>query len=226
MGRPGIRVYPAYASPEPRRWENVSSLRLPLLVLLGAEAVLALLISVVPLVGLLHALLFLVTAVVFLVWLHRARRNAVAVRHQFGPGWAIGGWFVPLANVYIPLRVVLDTGWAAVRAGRRGDGDLAGRRVVGVLGAVVGDRLPADDDGEGHRHVEVVGVLRRLRPRRDVAQLGVPGAGRRLAGGGRAPDHGRPGAGRPDSLSRRVCSFSTSTVRTTQSAMTCCSAGL
>lgn len=118
-GPPGYPGYPAYASPEPRRWENVSSLRLPLLVLLGAEAVLALLISVVPLVGLLHALLFLVTAVVFLVWLHRARRNAVAVRHQFGPGWAIGGWFVPPANVYIPLRVVLDTGWAAVAPDRR-----------------------------------------------------------------------------------------------------------
>jgi hypothetical protein len=112
--------YPGQAWPEPRRWEDVSSLRVPLLVLLGADAVLAPLIMVVPLAGLLHLLLFVVTAVVFVIWLRRARGNAVAVRHQFGPGWTIGGWFVPAANVYIPMRVVLDIGWAAVAPDKRG----------------------------------------------------------------------------------------------------------
>ena len=112
--------YPGHAWPEPRRWGDVSALRVPLLVLLGADAVLALSIMVVPLAGPLFVLLFLVTAVVFVIWLRRARSNAVGVRHQFAPGWVIGGWFVPAANVYIPLRVVLDIGWAAVAPDKRG----------------------------------------------------------------------------------------------------------
>ncbi|MEV1121763.1 zinc ribbon domain-containing protein [Actinosynnema sp. NPDC049800] len=41
-----------HAPAEPRRWEDVSSLRTPLLVLLVADAVLALSTMVVPLVGL------------------------------------------------------------------------------------------------------------------------------------------------------------------------------
>ncbi|MFE2374747.1 DUF4328 domain-containing protein [Streptomyces sp. NPDC059398] len=45
------------------------------------------------------------TAVVFIIWFHRARKNAAV----FAPdiqgrkaGWAIGGWFVPLGSLWIP----------------------------------------------------------------------------------------------------------------------------
>jgi hypothetical protein len=48
---------------------------------------------------------------VFLVWLYSARRNVevYGARHQhYAKGWAIGGWFVPVANAVVPLRVVID----------------------------------------------------------------------------------------------------------------------
>ncbi|MFG3409061.1 DUF4328 domain-containing protein [Streptomyces sp. NPDC048142] len=48
------------------------------------------------------------TAVVFIIWFHRTRRNAEvfdAGVQRMGPGWAVGGWFVPLANFWLPYRV-------------------------------------------------------------------------------------------------------------------------
>lgn len=56
-------------------------------------------------------LLYVATAVVVIVWLYRARRNVevYGARHQrYAPGWAIGGWFVPLVNCYVPFRVTAD----------------------------------------------------------------------------------------------------------------------
>ncbi|WP_158850006.1 DUF4328 domain-containing protein [Saccharothrix deserti] len=112
--------YPtAYGPPMPQRWYDVSGLRLVLIVLLGVETVLALLMMVSPLANLGFFLLFIATAVVLVIWLYRARRNAAAGKHQFGPGWEIGGWFIPFAAWYIPVRVVLDIGWAGAPAGRR-----------------------------------------------------------------------------------------------------------
>jgi hypothetical protein len=55
----------------------------------------------------LAALLF--AGVSFICWLRRARMNLIAVGApplRWGPGWTIGGWFVPLANLVIPLLVV------------------------------------------------------------------------------------------------------------------------
>lgn len=52
---------------------------------------------------------FLVTAIVFWVWEHRANRNARALGArgmEFTPGWCVGWWFVPLANlVQVPKSV-------------------------------------------------------------------------------------------------------------------------
>ncbi|WUS98802.1 DUF4328 domain-containing protein [Streptomyces sp. NBC_00708] len=58
--------------------------------------------------GMLQGLTFLVTAVVFLVWLRRARLNAEVFdprAHSLRPGWAIGAWFVPIGNFWLPYRV-------------------------------------------------------------------------------------------------------------------------
>ncbi|GIF75527.1 DUF4328 domain-containing protein [Asanoa siamensis] len=44
-----------------------------------------------------------------IVWLWRARKNVDAFPYTevtLGPGWAIGGWFVPGANLYLPGRMV------------------------------------------------------------------------------------------------------------------------
>ncbi|MEU7280204.1 DUF4328 domain-containing protein [Streptomyces sp. NPDC045431] len=67
--------------------------------------------------GVLESLSFLATAVVFILWFHRVRVNAgVFAPDMFGsgPGWAIGAWFIPIANVVIPCKIARQT-WRASR---------------------------------------------------------------------------------------------------------------
>ncbi|MER5631701.1 DUF4328 domain-containing protein [Streptomyces nitrosporeus] len=73
----------------------------------------------------------LATAVVFLVWFHRVRRNAEvfdAGAQPMKPGWAIGAWFVPIANLWLPRRVAGGIWEASVLPGggpgRRADSPL------------------------------------------------------------------------------------------------------
>lgn len=59
--------------------------------------------------ALLQILAIVVTAASFITWLFLARRNLRTWRIDglgWGPGWAIGGWFIPLANLFIPPQVV------------------------------------------------------------------------------------------------------------------------
>jgi hypothetical protein len=67
-----------------------------------------------------QAVAFVACGVVFLVWFHRVRINA-EVFHPDGQemkrGWAIGGWFVPVANLWFPRRIAGDIWRASARAG-------------------------------------------------------------------------------------------------------------
>lgn len=50
-------------------------------------------------------------AVVYLCWFQRVRANAQVFSpagHRKSPGWAIGGWFVPVVNLWFPRRITLD----------------------------------------------------------------------------------------------------------------------
>ena len=67
-----------------------------------------------PLVTLFSGVLtlgWLYTAATFMVWLYQARQ-ALDRRGETGmrwaTGWTIGGWFIPLANLVIPARVVAE----------------------------------------------------------------------------------------------------------------------
>lgn len=72
------------------------------------------------------AVVGLTAGVVFLVWLARARRNVQAgprCSHApdapvLGPGWAIGAWFVPIANFVLPP-IVLGDLWRGSRPAAR-----------------------------------------------------------------------------------------------------------
>ncbi|MFG2565774.1 DUF4328 domain-containing protein [Streptomyces sp. NPDC048567] len=67
------------------------------------------------LAGLLQAYTFLATVVVFLVWMRRVRRNAEVFdpsAHSMRPGWAVGSWFVPIGNLWLPYRVASGV-WTA-----------------------------------------------------------------------------------------------------------------
>jgi hypothetical protein len=56
---------------------------------------------------------FAATGVAFVVWFVIAYRNldGLGARQRWGTGWAIGGWFVPVANLFMPKRLANDL-WA------------------------------------------------------------------------------------------------------------------
>ncbi|MEU8586389.1 DUF4328 domain-containing protein [Streptomyces sp. NPDC048664] len=59
---------------------------------------------------------------VYLCWFYRVRVNAEVFdqsAHSKARGWAIGGWFVPVANLWFPRRVTLDIWDASTPWGRR-----------------------------------------------------------------------------------------------------------
>lgn len=119
--------------------------------------------------------LLLVAGVLMIIWLYRAhasdRMNAAWLQH--GSGWAIGGWFVPILNLWRPYQMVRDVERGAT-SGRSSSAvvGLWWAGWLGTRGAVPGRR----------RH--------------------GPGSGSRLPGGPASPGrrlHGRrcgPGPGR------------------------------
>jgi hypothetical protein len=59
------------------------------------------------------AIIYLVGVVVgaacFIPWFHRAYKNMASWRAtRFSSGWAIGGWFIPFANLVVPYLVAKD----------------------------------------------------------------------------------------------------------------------
>lgn len=66
-----------------------------------------------------NLVLFLLTAGLFITWLFRAHRSdrMYPVQLHHASGWAIGGWFVPILNLWRPAQMVLD-----VRRGASGTG--------------------------------------------------------------------------------------------------------
>lgn len=66
-------------------------------------------------VGIVQFGLLVVAAVFFIRWFHRAYKNLIplgAGQLRFGPGWAIGGWFVPILSIWRPKQIANDI-WRA-----------------------------------------------------------------------------------------------------------------
>ncbi|MFJ8039118.1 DUF4328 domain-containing protein [Kitasatospora sp. NPDC096147] len=71
----------------------------------------------VPVMTLLSA----ASLVTVIYWLRRCRRNAEVFApgtHRYSPGFAVGGWLIPVAMLWIPRRVTLDVRRASGLAGR------------------------------------------------------------------------------------------------------------
>lgn len=67
--------------------------------------------GLVTLAGFLQTVTYIATIVVFLIWFHRVRVNAEVFQpfgHRKKRGWAIGGWFVPVVNLWFPRRIAID----------------------------------------------------------------------------------------------------------------------
>lgn len=81
--------------------------------------------------------LYVLAAVAFLVWLHRVVSNSHGLGERglrFTPGWAVGWWFIPFANLVRPAQVMSET-WRASDP-RRVRSDVRTRSQVSV--ALVG----------------------------------------------------------------------------------------
>jgi Domain of unknown function (DUF4328) len=62
-------------------------------------------------IGLTQLALFVVTAVFFIAWFHRAYKNVRSLgvsAQRFPTGWAIGAWFVPFLNLVRPKAIAND----------------------------------------------------------------------------------------------------------------------
>ncbi len=65
--------------------------------------------------GLLYLLVFVVLVVVFLMWLHRIRKNESYLDitgTRFSTGWSIWVWFIPIMNLFRPYQIVKEA-WQA-----------------------------------------------------------------------------------------------------------------
>ena len=62
------------------------------------------------LVGFLAEVPVIVVGVLFVIWFHRAATVASRLSRpaRRTPGWAVGGWLIPIGNLYIPYQSALD----------------------------------------------------------------------------------------------------------------------
>ncbi len=70
------------------------------------------LVLIAFLIALLELIIYVATVVVFLIWLYRAYGNLRAFnpsrRLDHSPGWAVGSFFIPIVNLFIPYRAVRE----------------------------------------------------------------------------------------------------------------------
>jgi hypothetical protein len=103
--------------------------------------------------------LFIGAAAAFIAWLHRMYKNAVALAPplpRYGPGWAIGVWFVPVWNLFRPVQLVNDV---------RRSGDPRGDWVPVLIGcwwgiwlaSLVLHNISITESGQNHTLEEAIG---------------------------------------------------------------------
>ncbi|WP_050512255.1 DUF4328 domain-containing protein [Streptomyces rimosus] len=122
--------------------------------------------------------ILIATAVVFIIWFHRSRVNAEHYTRDvctLGRGWAIGSWFVPIGNLWLPYRVAKETWQASAQSapdGSRRTVSMApvrawwtlwvGSLAVSRLGAVLYTKHTKDELPDGLRQALSVIALSEL----------------------------------------------------------------
>jgi hypothetical protein len=79
-------------------------------------------------VGLLQFLLAIFLGVTFLRWIYRANKNLHVLSSEpmtFTPGWSVGWYFIPIANLYKPYQAMKEI-WSVAHRGAVGSGSLLG----------------------------------------------------------------------------------------------------
>ena len=72
----------------------------------------AILVLFVFLFAVLSIIVYVATVICFLMWLYRASDNLRAfnpwIRPEYSPGWAVGSFFIPFANLFMPYKAVKE----------------------------------------------------------------------------------------------------------------------
>jgi uncharacterized protein DUF4328 len=100
---------------------SLGPLATALTIMLALEAVASLISIGLPVLDVVAGLVFLPLIPVFIVWFYQARKNAEGRgwRQRWGPGWAIGAWFVPVILLWFPYQIMADIWRAGLPASQR-----------------------------------------------------------------------------------------------------------
>jgi hypothetical protein len=82
-------------------------------------------------------LVVIAIVVVFIIWFWRAAKNNELFGRRnarFTPGWSIGSWFIPLANLVIPVLIAQDLWRGSDQSAPPGDPTWRSRRGSAVVG--------------------------------------------------------------------------------------------
>lgn len=96
--------------------------------------------------------------ILLLVWIYRAATTARAlgIPGRYSPGWAVGGWFIPIANLFIPVQCLRDL----LPPGHTTRRTILTLWLVAIAGYLVGFAgLFATAFGSGSGVVAIVGFL-------------------------------------------------------------------
>ncbi|MCK4816835.1 DUF4328 domain-containing protein [bacterium] len=66
-------------------------------------------------IGGIYLVLFVITAILFCMWIHRAHRNLPSLGAsdlKYSPGWAVGYFFIPILSIFRPFQVTTEI-WKA-----------------------------------------------------------------------------------------------------------------
>ncbi len=80
--------------------------------------------------------LLVATGIVFIVWMWRSVKNNELldrIRPRYTSGWSIGGWFIPIASLWIPVRIMHDL-WQGSDPEITGHRDWRGLRRTALIG--------------------------------------------------------------------------------------------
>src|SRR5262249_5743282 len=78
--------------------------------------------------GLFQIILAIILGITFLRWIYRLNKSLSvlsSVPKKFSPGWSVGWYFVPLANLFKPLEAMRET-WTVVHRGAPVSGFILG----------------------------------------------------------------------------------------------------
>ncbi|MEU9101141.1 DUF4328 domain-containing protein [Streptomyces sp. NPDC048361] len=115
--------------------------------------------------GAMQMMALLATATVFIIWFHRVRGNAEVFTPEActrGKGWTIGGWFVPIGNLWIPYQVAREIWTASAQTAPDGSVRPFSRRPLTLWWGVWTSSLVIDRLGwAAHRNAETTESLQR-----------------------------------------------------------------